>query len=282
MSGTSPQQSDEAARLAAFQEVLLGRIGDLERRFDRLSLNVIRQLEAFIQLHSLLGPMPAPLHGWSISADLALLLERLIQEDPPDLVVEFGSGLSTYVLLAALAHAGVAAGGLTGAAEGDGLLPCLLSFEHLPHCHAASQDLLRSSPLGSRADIRLAQLEPWSDSTGTYSFYGGLDAIGASLAPLRRMDGPVRLLVLVDGPPGSTNPRARYPALPLLLKQLELGGGDGPLLRVDLLLDDLERRDEREVAQSWEERLGERHITYRRREPITENGTLHLSWQSRL
>jgi len=194
--------------------------------------------------------------------------------------VEFGSGVSTSVLLAALGLASPRAAEAAGV--GSGHACHLIAFEHLPHCHAATEELIRANPHRHWAQVRLAPLEPWSDATGTYSFYGGLEAIGACLAPLRRLTRPVRLLVLVDGPPGTTNPRARYPALPALLGQLEQCFGEGPKLEVNLILDDFERREEREVASAWEALLRDRGIRYRRSELITENGTLHLSWETRL
>lgn len=276
---SAPSSQDPASALQAFEERMRERFDKLERRLDRLSLNVIRQLEAFIQLQTCLGPILLPLHGWSISADLALLLVRLIQVEPPDLVVEFGSGVSTSVLLAAL---GMAAPAVEDAEAGSGQVTHLLSFEHLPQCHAATEELIRGSPHRAWAQVRLAPLEHWSDASGDFSFYGGLDVIGACLAPLRQFTRPVRLLVLVDGPPGNTNPRARYPALPVLLEQLESGSGQGPCIKVNLILDDLERRDEREVASDWEGLLRERDVIYRQSEPITENGALRLSWETRL
>lgn len=279
MSLPSPGDPDPVSVLQAFEERIQERFDKLERHLDRLSLNVIRQLEAFIQLQGCLGPILAPLHGWSISADLALLLVRLVQMEPPDLVVEFGSGVSTSVLLAALGLVGPAA---EGAGAGSGHASQLIAFEHLPQCHAATEELIRASSHRHWAQVRLAPLEPWSDASGTFSFYGGLEAIGACLAPLRRLTRSVRLLVFVDGPPGNTNPRARYPALPLLLEQLERGSGRGPNLAVNLILDDFERREEQEVASAWEDLLRERGIRYRRSELITENGTLRLSWETRL
>ena len=272
-------------RLEALHDQLLRRLDTLEqqfeRRLERASLAVMRQLEAFLQLHACLGPIPAPLHGWAISADLALLLLRQVEAAPPDLVLEFGSGVSTWVLLAALARVG------SGASKGDGASkagrePRLLSFEHRGDSRDATADLLRASPLRQRLDLRLAPLEPWSEGDRSYSFYGNLAAIGAALDPLRRSSQPQRLLVLVDGPPGRSGPLARYPAVPALLEQLQGDAGSGPPLQVDLFLDDLERREERQIANLWEQRLQAEGLACQRREPVTENGTLHLRWQTRL
>lgn len=75
-----------ASVLNAFQEVMPERLAKLGQSLDRLSLQVMRQLEAFTQRHCLLGPIAAPLQGWAIPADLALLRARLIQGKPTDLV----------------------------------------------------------------------------------------------------------------------------------------------------------------------------------------------------
>lgn len=305
--GPETPASDAVGAVAALQERLLHRLDTLERqleegierRLQRASLAVMRQLEAFLQLHASLGPIPAPLHGWAISADLALLLVRHVEAAPPDLVLEFGSGVSTWVLLAALAklgggelEAGEAEGGEAEAAEGGraegrgasaaGRGPRLLSFEHRADCRDATANLLGASPLRERVDLCLAPLEPWSEGEQTYGFYGKLAAIAAALAPLRCAKRPQRLLVLVDGPPGHSGPLARYPALPALLEQLQGEAGSGPPLQVDLFLDDLERRDERQIANLWEQRLQAEGLACQRREPVTENGTLHLRWQMRL
>jgi hypothetical protein len=58
--------------------------------------------------------------------------------------------------------------------------------------------------------------------------------------------GPVDLLV-VDGPPSSTGPLARYPAVPFFQSQL----GPGAIV----VLDDANRKDEKAVMQRWCEEL---------------------------
>jgi hypothetical protein len=57
-------------------------------------------------------------------------------------------------------------------------------------------------------------------------------------------------LLLVDGPPGAGGPRARYPAVPLLAPHLAPGCA--------ILLDDGDRADEREIAETWARELGRR------------------------
>ncbi len=68
-------------------------------------LTITRQLEAFIQLRNLIGPIPGQLHGWPISADFALHMLHQLLAELPELVIEWGSGTSTFLLLQALAQA---------------------------------------------------------------------------------------------------------------------------------------------------------------------------------
>jgi hypothetical protein len=91
---------------------LLQRLGAIEERLQAIEpaqgnavLTITRQLEAFIQLRNLIGPIPGQLHGWPISADFALHMLHQLLAEPPELVIEWGSGTSTFLLLQALAQA---------------------------------------------------------------------------------------------------------------------------------------------------------------------------------
>jgi hypothetical protein len=83
-------------------------------------------------------------------------------------------------------------------------------------------ELIAPCRLRRHAQLLLAPLEPWSDASGSYSYYGQLERISATAAALRRKrQRPLRqLLVIVDGPPGATGPQARYPAHPLQVNPL--------------------------------------------------------------
>ena len=54
--------------------------------------------------------------------------------------------------------------------------------------------------------------------------------------------------MLVDGPPASTGEHARYPAVSAVTAAL-------PLAALDILLDDLIREDEQQVARMWQDDL---------------------------
>jgi hypothetical protein len=54
----------------------------------------------------------------------------------------------------------------------------------------------------------------------------------------------LRVLVVVDGPPGSTNKHARYPALPVVLSYFTGA-------KIDILMDDYYRDEEKQITDMW-------------------------------
>ncbi len=265
----APKPDPIEQRLATIEQQLQA----LQRSHKHTALTITRQLEAFIQLHSLIGPIPGLLHSWPVSADFALHMLQLLLGQPPELVIEFGSGTSTFLLLQGLALAYPRA---TGSAQGPRGAPQLLSFEHLASYHQLTAELIAPCRLRRHAQLLLAPLEPWSDASGSFSYYSQLERITTAAAALRRKrQRPLRrLLVIVDGPPGATNRWARYPALPALLHAIPANSGQP--LQVTLLLDDLDRPDEQATATAWQALLAELSITTSRRDHPFEKGALEL------
>jgi len=259
---------------------LLQRLGAIEQRLQAIEraqgnavLTVARQLEAFIRLRNLIGPIPGQLHGWPISADFALNMLQLLLAEPPELVIEFGSGTSTFLLLQALA---LAYPQRSGSAQGARSAPQLLSFEHLPQFHQRTAELIAPCRLRRHVQLLLAPLEPWSDATGTFSTYSQLERItSAAIALRRKRQLPLRrVLVIVDGPPGITGPQARYPALPALLQAIP--ADPARPLQITLLLDDMIRADEQATAAAWQALLSAHGIPSSRRDLPFEKGAMEL------
>jgi hypothetical protein len=91
----------------------------------------------------------------------------------------------------------------------------------------------------------LAPLAEYSAPNGRiYPYYSCHERLAAfaSAQPLAGL----KVLAIVDGPPQATGEHARYPAGPILAQAFS-----GTTL--DILLDDLVREDERQVAKLWEE-----------------------------
>ena len=76
----------------------------IEQTIRREAANTVQQLEAFfgIQHYFAHGTLLPSFHGWPISPDIGLYLIQLIEANGYDLVIEFGSGSSTFLMAKAL------------------------------------------------------------------------------------------------------------------------------------------------------------------------------------
>lgn len=207
-------------------------------------INATKQIEAFASVQTYLagGELVPAMHGWPISPDFAQLLISQIEAGGHDLVIEFGSGTSTRLIAQVLARRQSAPGAVQGAA------PVQLAFEHLEVYHAQTAGLLAQAGLRDAVHLHLAPLVPMTVGDEQMPFYAVEPGLpdGVGLARERRAagDAPLKVLVLVDGPPAATGPQARLPALAAVWPQLA-----GAAL--DLLLDDYDRPDERAIGERW-------------------------------
>ena len=173
--------------------------------------NVYHQFEAVEQLLPLLklsAPLP-PSRGWAASPDFLLTLAHVTKRVKPRLTVELGSGISTLVLAK------------SGAKK-------IISLDHSVEFGTQTREMLLSHGVRG-VDIRIQELETYSRG---YKWYAK-----TTLKGLAKID-----LLVIDGPPSSTNPDARYPALEHLV----------PLLspRATIILDDVYRDEERKLADA--------------------------------
>ena len=242
----------------------------LSQQITRLIANSTKQIEAYQALHALVGDVAAPLHGWPISPDFGLQLVRLIRDNDYHLIVEFGSGTSTLLSLRAIERLGIRS------ASPEPSPHRLLTFEHLDAYHKKTADLVSACSNRTLLDLRLSPLEPWEDATGNYSYYSGVTAIAETIKALSHaFQGALKLLVVIDGPPGATCHWARYPAIPIVLD-----AASGMDLSIDFLLDDVIRADEKEMALAWESQLQAFGLPYQRVDYHFEKGGLLLAIES--
>ncbi|GAA4814614.1 class I SAM-dependent methyltransferase [Nocardioides caeni] len=160
--------------------------------------------------------------GWAASADLVgALLDEFIERRPA-LVVECGSGVSTlWLALAARQH---------------GIPTRIVALDHDREFAAKTRVTLARHGVADHAEVRDAPLGPVTVGDREWTWYdatalAGLEDIG---------------LLFVDGPPTAVGEHARFPALPLLEDRLAR--------RCSIVLDDMIRTDEQEVAQLWHDR----------------------------
>lgn len=210
---------------------------DIQSSLKQEMLNATKQLEAYLGIQSYLrsGELMPELHGWPISPDFALYLIELIEANDYDLVIEFGSGTSTSLIAKTLRNLAAKRRSPKPTAQ--------LAFEHLEQYHRKTKQLLAQDGMEEAVELMLAPLEPYRASNGEeYRYYRCHETLERLAA--NRLDAGQRILVLVDGPPGATGRHARYPALPVVLASF--AGA-----RIDFLLDDYNRTDEKEVVQQW-------------------------------
>jgi predicted O-methyltransferase YrrM len=173
--------------------------------------HVYHQFEAVEQLLPLLklsAPLP-PSRGWAASPDFLLSLAHITKRVKPRLTVELGSGISTLVLAK------------SGAKK-------IISLDHSQEFGSQTREMLASH--GFRGvEIRIHDLQTYA---GKYKWYAK-----STLKGLAKID-----LLVIDGPPSSINPDARYPALEHLV----------PLLspKATIVLDDVYRDEERKLADA--------------------------------
>ena len=198
------------------------------------------QLEALHALQMALGlekPLP-PTRGWAISPDLLVLLANHVLHARPKLIVECGSGVSTIVLARSVK--------LAGAGH-------VYSLEHLEDFAAATRDQLEAHGLADFATVIYAPFREYRLGGQSWLWYS-LDGF-----PDSGID-----LLLVDGPPASEIPLARYPAGPLLFPRLNPGAA--------VFLDDADRKGEGAIVDYWAREFPSmRHETER-----TEKGCVVL------
>jgi predicted O-methyltransferase YrrM len=164
-----------------------------------------------------------PMGGWAASADLVGALVDEFLERRPSLVVECGSGVSTLWLATA--------------ARQHGVPTRIVALEHDAHYAEQTRALLARHDLSDVAEVRHAPLRV-ADVEGT-------DRTWYSVSALQDLD-DIGLL-FVDGPPAAIGEHARYPALPLLQDRLAA--------KCSIVLDDMIRADEQEVARLWHDQM---------------------------
>jgi hypothetical protein len=193
-------------------------------RLRDLILEAERQSYALVQVRPLLGELPLDFTGWSADPVAVHNVVRLLIDTHPRLVFECGSGSSS----AAVAHC------LEKLGQGR-----LVSVDHDPAFADRTREMLRQRGIIDRATIVTAPLMDREVNGKVLRWYG------PQYLPL--LTDPIDVL-LVDGPPGPSGPRARYPAVPLLKPHL------AP--HCCIFLDDGDRPDERAIAQAWAQELG--------------------------
>jgi len=212
------------AALRGHEEALKRHQGELHDMRLAVADEVDKQvvlLEDYLQLTRLVPmtlPMPKP-GTWAASEDLLLWLAGYVLEHRPRLVVDLGSGQSSVWMAAAMRTAGY-----------DGRV---IGVDHDEGFAQATRDLARRQGVEAWLTVVHAPLREQVIDERDVTWYDvdafeGIDGID---------------LLSIDGPPGQGTPYARWGALPALRGRLSPDA--------TVVMDDLVRRDERQIVADW-------------------------------
>ncbi|WP_439114391.1 hypothetical protein [Hydrogenophaga sp.] len=211
---------------------------DFEQKLKAELLNSSKQIEAFLRIQSYFGNRinVGEMHGFPISPDFGAYIIQLIESNDYDIVIEFGSGTSTSIIAMALEK-------VNCNRQKSKQRAIQFAFEHLEIYHSQTKRQLESAGLAGAVNLIYSPLLPYTGPNGKqYDYYSCQEHIEDLFHTNQKNS--VNVLVVIDGPPGSTGKHARYPAVPVTFKYLEKG-------TVDFVLDDYDRSDEREITQAW-------------------------------
>ena len=213
--------------LSEIKELRLGGLTDL---FNQLHIDSF--LKQRLQLER---PLPA-MRDWAASPDFLMPIVDHVLQKSPKVVLECGSGVSTLVVARCLQLNG----------EGH-----VYTLDHEPDYAERTRELLKAHDLQEWATVIDAPLEKYASEEGDIPWYS------VSSIPDLEID-----VLIVDGPPQPSSPKARYPAGPLLFTRLSTSGV--------VFIDDADTAKMQKVIALWEKNFDE--ISFRR-EPA-EKGLL--------
>jgi glycosyltransferase involved in cell wall biosynthesis len=204
------------------------------------------QTEAYLQIVNLIKPRaPLPFsRGWAASPDFLLLVVKEILKSgkKAPVIVEAGSGLSTVVL-----------GYLLEKFFPQGTL---ISLEHSYDFYEETLSELEFHCL-EKVNLLIAPMR--------YYIIDGKEWLWYDISGLKELLSGRKIdFLIIDGPPESIQEEARYPALPLLRRELASD--------FTLILDDANREGEKKASLRWKRELE----VYQARDFPTEKGTLIL------
>ena len=196
---------------------------DLDALSEQRINNLFSQIEALAAIqHDLALPLSlSATRGWAASPDFLRHIVRVAMDTLPLNVVECSSGASTVVLARVMQKNGVGH---------------VFSLEHDPFYARKTRLEISRQGLDSFATVIDAPLRSHRVNGAEWNWYETKDLPSA-----------IDLLV-IDGPPASTQSLARYPAIPVL---------DARIGReACVMLDDADRPDEQAALGRWASEFG--------------------------
>ena len=266
------QEKQLHTNLSAQLDALKSTKSALQSAFKREIDNALQQSVAYTGLHDYFASGRLPVvtpwqRGWPASPDFMCWLVELIEQNDYDLIVEFGSGMTTVYTARTLAA--------RIRRDASQKVARAVSFEHQEEFCRKTRELLSQggcNEILESVEVVHAPLHPYTAPDGTvYQYYACEEQLSALSAAYK--SSASRILVTVDGPPRATGKNARYPAFPLVMRYLASA-------HIDFLLDDYNRDDERELAGAWQSACDTAGLRISVTERACEKGAFLLSVHS--
>jgi predicted O-methyltransferase YrrM len=171
-----------------------------------------------------------PSRGWAGSPDFLLKLVELVVTGSPKYIVEFGSGVSSIVLGAAMKKF----------SQGK-----VDSFDHHQDFSNNTNRIIEVNGLNDVVRINYSPLEKYIFHEHEWQWYDRIkvDNIESNID-----------LLIIDGPPRSIQKRSRFLALPILFDRLAETSV--------VVIDDSNREDEKEVIEEWNKFLRVKKVQF--------------------
>jgi hypothetical protein len=199
-----------------FKSEVLNLISTVENNFE----NQFLQFESLLSIYNSLPNLkllPAT-RGWAGSPDFLAKITEVIIKEKPRFVLELSSGVSTIII------------GLALKLNNYGKV---ISLDHERLYAKITTENIAVNEIGDNTNIKHCPLREYNGFEQAWKWY-----------EINNLDLTERIdLLIIDGPPGSTQFLARYPAVPLLHEYFSD--------RVLILLDDANRNDEVITVQKW-------------------------------
>jgi len=199
--------------LSTFSESL---ISNIEQKFE----NQFLQYESLLQLYNSLPNLKflPPTRGWAGSPDFLAKIAEVISIEKPRFIMEASSGVSTLVI------------GLALKMNNFGKS---ISFDHDSTYARKTTQNIKINEIIDFSIVKHCPLINYNEVEQSWKWYDT-----HNLEFKDKID-----ILIIDGPPRTTQFLARYPAVPLLYKHF----ADRTLI----LLDDANRNDEVIIIQKW-------------------------------
>ena len=176
-----------------------------------------RQLEILIPLiNNLVIDKRLPsTRGYAASPDFLYTIVDIIKKNQPKIIVEAGSGISTIIS----AYAFKKYGGKH-----------IISFDHEKKYADLTKKEIKYHNLEKFANVLFTPLINYQNGLAWYDI--------SQVDNIKNID-----LLIIDGPPTKGSKDARYPAIPLLIEKINIGG--------IVILDDGKRKPEKLIVERW-------------------------------